>query len=74
MLNTTQISVDENSHFMEFLRVLDASIGVQDINILLFVDKCASQLQDINILLFVDSCASQLQDINILLFVDSCAT
>jgi hypothetical protein len=44
MWNTTQISVDENSHFMEFLRVLDASIGVQDTNIYLFVDNCATQL------------------------------
>jgi len=34
--------MDENSCFMEFLRVLDASIGVQDINILLFMDNCGA--------------------------------
>jgi hypothetical protein len=46
MRNTTQISVHEHGHFMEFLGVLDASIGVQDVNILLFVDNCATQLQN----------------------------
>jgi len=45
--------MDENSHFMEFLRVLVASIGVQDINILLFVDNCATQLQDMSFLWYI---------------------
>jgi len=53
MWNTTHISVDENSHFMEFWRVLDASIGVQDINILLFVDNCATHLQDTSFIWYI---------------------
>ena len=38
---------------MEFLRVVDASIGVQDINILLFVDNCDTQLQDTSFLQYI---------------------
>jgi len=38
---------------MEFLRLLDASFGVQDINILLFVDNCATQLQDTSFLWYI---------------------
>jgi hypothetical protein len=35
------------SNFMEFLRVLDVSIDVQDRNILLFVDNHAAQLEHV---------------------------
>lgn len=45
--------MDENSHFMEFLRLLDASIVGQDVNILLFVDNCATQLQDTSFLRYI---------------------
>lgn len=38
---------------MEFLRVLDASVGVQDINILLFVDNCDTQLRDTSFLQYI---------------------
>jgi hypothetical protein len=36
--------------FTEFLRALDASMGVQGRNILLFVDNCAAHLQDMSFL------------------------
>jgi hypothetical protein len=53
--------------FTEFLRALDAFVGVQGRNILLFVDNCAAHPQDtsflknVKVLYYPSNCTSVLQ-------------
>jgi hypothetical protein len=57
--------------FTEFLRALDASMGVQGRNILLFVDNCAAHPQDtlflrnVKVVYYPPNCTSMLQPLDL---------
>jgi hypothetical protein len=63
--------VDDTTIFTEFLKALDASMGVQGRNILLFVGNCAAHPQDtsflgnVKVVYYPPNCTSVLQPLDL---------